>query len=180
VGSAWRLIAASVMGVPVGLFFLSGSYEVPMKLVLASVIVTFGAYRLFRPRLLELRKESSSYLFGFLGGVLGGAYNASGPPVVIYGAMRRWPPDVFRATLQAYFLCSGSFVLVGHGIAGLWTSTVLQLYLAALPVVLIALVLGNRVNRSLPTERFGRYVHLLLIAIGLFLFVQTFQGMLSR
>jgi hypothetical protein len=28
----------------------------------------------------------------------------NGPPLVIYGALRRWTPERFRATLQGYFL----------------------------------------------------------------------------
>ena len=81
----------------------------------------YGAYNLLRPGLPALRSEAWAYPFGFAAGVLGSAYNTGGPPVIIYGTMRRWPPAHFRATLQGFFLFTNIFVLVGHGLAGLWT-----------------------------------------------------------
>jgi len=44
--------------------------------------------------------------FGFLAGILGGAYNANGPPIVIYGVMRGWKKEAFRASLQGFFFVS--------------------------------------------------------------------------
>ena len=47
--------------------------------------------------------------FGFFAGILGGAYNTNGPPVVIYGSLRKWSPATFRATLQGYFFMAAFF-----------------------------------------------------------------------
>lgn len=117
--------------------------------------------------------KRSSYVFGFLAGVLGGAYNTSAPPVVIYGTLRRWPPDKFRATLQGYFIPTGFFVLIGHGVCGLWTSTVFRLYFWSIPIVALAIVLGYRLNRSVSATKFDRYIHMLLIAIAIVLLVDS-------
>ena len=111
------------------------------------------------------------YVFGFWGGLLGGAYNTNGPPVVLYGALRGWPPERFRATLQAYFLPANVLVWGGHGLSGLWTEEVIRLYLFALPLILLAIPLGTRLNRWMPTERFERLLYGALVLLGLLLIV---------
>lgn len=71
---------------------------------LGVVIVAYALYALFNPTLPELAQRSWAYGFGFAGGVLSGAYNTSGPPVVIYGTCRCWQPAEFKSNLQGYFL----------------------------------------------------------------------------
>ncbi|MDP6395501.1 MAG: sulfite exporter TauE/SafE family protein [Desulfobacterales bacterium] len=126
--SAWRLAVSSFVGIPLGLPLLK-AVDVPlMKVILALVIIGFSAYRLRKPQLLTLDNEKFSFAFGFLDGFLGGAYNVAKPPVAIYGAMRRWSPKTFRATLQGYFLPTLIFIVSGHGVIGFWTPLVLKLY----------------------------------------------------
>ena len=173
VGSAWRLIAGAFVGIPIGLLLLKGVHEAPLKLVLAAVLISFSGYSLVRPELPTLRNEKWSYAFGLAAGVLGGAYNSNGPPVVIYGALRKWPPPVFRATLQGFFVASGVGVLIAHCAAGLWTGRVLRTYALAVPVVLSSVWLGSKLHRRIPAERFVRLIYILLILVGLLLVVDT-------
>jgi uncharacterized membrane protein YfcA len=176
--SAWRLFISSLAGIPLGLWFLKGTHDVPMKLFLASVIIFFSTYSLIKPRLTPIKSETPAYIFGFFAGVLGGAYNTNGPPVVMYGSLRKWSPMSFRATLQGYFFMAGIFICLGHGFAGLWTHTVLSYYLFSLPLVLVFTFIGGHMNQSIPKGKFDRIIHSLLIVIGLFLLIQTIQGMI--
>jgi len=171
--SAWRLILGGLAGIPLGLWFLRGAHETLMKLALAAGLIAYSAYSLIRPRLPRLKNDNPAFLFGFAGGILGGAYNTNGPPVVIYGALRRWSPASFRATLQGYFLPSGLLILAGHGAAGLWTTRVLHLFLISLPATLAAVWLGERINRRIPPGRFDRLVNGILLLIGGLLLAQT-------
>lgn len=173
--SAWRLVLSTAAGIPLGLLFLKGSHEDLMKIILASVIITYSTYSLVKPRLLTLKSEKAAFPFGFIAGILGGAYNTNGPPVVVYGTLRGWAPHDFRTTLQGYFLPTGLMIVLGHGLSGLWTQQVFKHYLIALPAVLIAIFLGSRLNRAIPKGRFDRYIHLLLIAIGIFLLLQSIR-----
>ncbi len=167
---AWRLILSSLVGIPLGLFFLKNAPESIVKAVLGAVLILFGLYSLIRPRLPTLRSEQLAYPFGLLAGVLGGAYNTNGPPVVIYGTLRGWSPESFRATLQAYFFPTGLMILIGHGLAGLWTPTVLRLYAWALPAILLAVLLGGRLNRVVSQGQFNRVVYVFLVVIGVLQF----------
>jgi len=171
--SAWRLTVSAAMGIPLGLLLLKGAYEDVLKVILAAVLIGFGLYSLARPRLLTIRGEKPAFAFGFIAGVLGGAYNSNGPPVVIYGALKRWDPETFRATLQGFLFPTSLFILAGHGLAGLWTAPVIRAYLYALPLVFASVYLGGRINRIFATERFTRWVYVLLIALGLLLLGET-------
>lgn len=170
-----HLILATLLGIPLGLIIVTRLSEDVLKTVLGIVIVAYGVFRLLRPQAIKMGASlTPAYIFGVFAGMLGGAYNTNGPPVVIYGTMRRWPPEHFRATLQGYFFPTGLFILAGHGLSGLWTPEVLKLYVSAVPFVLLGIYLGGRVNRSLPVKAFERWVDAALIVMGILLIIRTF------
>ena len=109
-------------------------------------------------------------------GVLGAAYNTHGPSLVIYGTLRRWSATQFRATPQAYFLPVGCCLLVAHAVAELWTPTVLRYYGWSLPAVVVAMVIGGRINRFFEPQRFLRAVHGLLAIIGVGLLIDVIMA----
>jgi len=112
-------------------------------------------------------------LFGFGAGVLGGAYAMNGPPLAIYGALRRWSAERFRATLQGYFLPASLLGMAGYWLFGLWVWDVTRYYLWSLPTALAAVFLGRAVNRRLKGRAFLLYVHIGLIAVGTTLLIQA-------
>ncbi len=171
-----RLVAASLAGIPVGVFLLKRLPEGPLRMALGLIILVYGVYGLWRPDL-RMRKEPRGLVWGvgLLAGTLGGAFNTNGPPVVVYGLARGWTPTAFRATLQGYFLPTGLFILAGHGVAGLWTAEVLRLYLYSLPGLLLGVYLGGRVNRILPQGRFNRLVFVVLAAMGALLALRALR-----
>ena len=174
--SVWPLIVYTLIGIPIGILLLRGLYENVMKSVLAFVIIIFSLYRLFRPKLFTLASDKLACVFGLASGILGGAYNTNGPPVVIYGTLRQWDPDKFRATLQGYFFPTGSLIAIGHCIGGLWTKPVLVNYALSFPVILVAIFLGGRINRKIPEARFDNYVYLFLVILGVCLLIETVRS----
>ncbi len=173
--SAWKLIVSSLLGIPIGLYYLSRVNENVVKFILAIIIILFALYQLVRPSMFRLKNDRYAMLFGLLGGILGGAYNTNGPPVIFYGTLRDWDPGRFRATLQGYFFPTGIGILAGHFIAGLWTPTVIRYYVTGLPVVIAAILLGGFLNKRVPKEKFVRYVYLVLILLGIFLIVDILR-----
>jgi uncharacterized membrane protein YfcA len=172
-GSAWRLVLSTLLGIPLGLLLLAAVSGPVVKAVLAVVIMAFSAYGLARRTPLELHDDRLAWLFGFAAGVLGGAYGMNGPPLVIYGTLRRWSAEQFRATLQGYFLPASVVGMAGYWLAGLWVCAVTRYYLLSLPVAVAAIFLGRVINRRLAGPRFLPYVHVGLIVIGTLLLVQS-------
>jgi len=171
--SAWWLILSTLCGIPLGLLLLREVEEAIVKSVLALVIMGFSLFCLFSRGRFELRNDRLAWLFGFVAGILGGAYGINGPPLVIYAALRRWSPQHLRATLQGYFLPASVVGLVGYWLAGFWVSAVTRYYLLSLPAALAAIVLGRMVNRRLKGQAFLVYVYLGLIVAGGMLLLQS-------
>ncbi len=172
--SAGWLVVSSLVGIPLGLAMLRFAPETAVKMALAAVIIAFSSYAL-RGGIGhgELKGDGLAWAFGFVSGILGGAYGMNGPPLVIYGSLRGWSPQHFRATLQGYFLPASLAGMYGYYVAGLWTPTVTRYYLLALPLVIVGTLVGRAINRRMEARRFLLWVHRGLIATGAVLLVQA-------
>ena len=171
--SALQLLLSTLFGIPLGLLLLATVEEAVVKAILAVFIIGFSVYCLVGRGKLELRSDKLVWLFGFVAGVFGGAYGMNGPPLVIYGSLRRWSPEHFRATLQGYFFPASIVGLWGYWLAGLWVRDVTRNYLLSLPVILVAIFIGRWINRRMQTHSFISYVHVGLVVIGGILLFQS-------
>jgi uncharacterized membrane protein YfcA len=171
--SAARLVLPTMLGIPLGLMLLRAVSEPVVKGVLATLIIVFSAYSLVGGRHRRLSDDTFAWLFGFSAGVLGGAYGMNGPPLALYGSLRGWSPQHFRATLQGYFLPASLAGLCGYWFAGLCTPAVSRFYLFSLPLVVIATFLGRMINARMGAHRFLICVHVGLIGIGIILLSQS-------
>lgn len=169
------LVGFTLLGIPLGLLLLTRVHQDVVKAVLAMLLIAFSGYSLLGRRPPELRRDSRRWLAGcgFCAGILGGAYGMNGPPLVMYGAMRRWTAQHFRATLQGYFLPASILGMAGYYFAGLWVPAVTHYYLVCLPVALPTIFLGRWLNHRMMGETFLRYVHIGLICIGIALLAQS-------
>jgi uncharacterized membrane protein YfcA len=174
--SAGWLVLSTLFGLPLGLLLLTSSPEYLVKAVLGGLILLFALFCLAGNLKFQLHHDSRKWLLvcGFLAGILGGAYGMNGPPLVIYGSLRNWTAQHFRATLQAYFLPASVLGMCGYLSAGLWTHAVTHDYLLCLPALPPAVLLGRAVNHRLSPAAFSRYIYVGLAAIGLALVTQSF------
>ena len=174
--SALWLVVPTFLGIPLGLLLLKTLPERIVEAILGVIVAAFALYSLLSRRNHELKDDRLAGFFGFAAGVLGGAYGMNGPPLAIYGSLRRWSPEHFRATLQAYFLPASLAGMGGYWLGGLWTPAVNRFYLISLPGVLVAIFLGRAINRRIHNRRFISYVHLGLIVIGAILLIRAVFG----
>ena len=175
VHSAKWLIAFALLGIPLGLLVLVYANAYWVKLALGALIIAYSAYSLVAKRSAQLDHDSRVWLFacGFLSGVLGGAYGINGPPLVVYGNLRRWSAQQFRATLQAYFLPASLIGVAGYATQGLLTRSVARDFALCLPAIVPAVFLGRHFNRKLEGTGFFKYVHAGLVAVGIVLVAVT-------
>lgn len=166
----WRAIkplgVGMVVGVPFGVLALSSVDPRILLPVLGGIIVAYALYALLNWRLPELRNSRWAFGGGLLAGLLGGAYNVSGPPVIVYGDCRRWSPAEFKGNLQAFFLLGDALVIIGHGLAGNLTLIVWQNFLLALPAITLGVAAGLALERFIRPNAFRRIALILLIVLG--------------
>lgn len=164
------LLAGAAIGLPYGVS-LQARGTPGLVQGLGAVLIAFSAYQLVS----QLRGGEPTrtpiatgwgYLAGLAGGVLGGALGTSGPPIVIYCALRRWDPDVVRGTQVSYFAISGAAQIALYAHRGLLDGPTLIGSLALLPVVPVGLWLGWRLTQGLDATGFRRLVLVLLALLG--------------
>ena len=167
VHAIWKVVLAAVIGTPLGVLFLSRVDERIALTVLGVVIAGYAVYALLGLKLPRLENPLWAYLSGLLGGILGGAYNTSGPPVIVYGDCRRWSPDVFKSNLQGYFIVSSLVVAGSHALSGNFTPLVWRTFWWSLPFIGIGLIAGLSLDRWLNPVTFRRVVLVLLVLMGI-------------
>lgn len=172
------LILFAMLGMPFGLALLVYGDEAAIRIILGAIIILYSAYTLIRKSTFHLEKESTLWLFicGFLSGVFGGAYGVNGPPLAVYGNLRRWDAQYFRATLQLYFLVAGVVSLGGYAYTGMIDQEVLLHFAYAVPATIPAIYLGRSLNRRINGHAFYRYVYAGLMLIGVMLIVNALSG----
>lgn len=166
-GAVWRLSVAAIIAIPIGLTAIRSISEDLVLTILGLVLVLYSVYALITPKLPELKQPAWAFGFGFVGGLLSGAYNVAGPAAVIYGNCRGWKPAEFRSNLQAFFLLNDLTVVISHALAGNLKPIVWENYLIALPAIGLGIFVGLKIDRRLNPELFRKLVLILLIVMGL-------------
>lgn len=171
--SAKWLIIYAIPGIPLGIALLIYSNETLIKVSLGILIIIYALYSLFVKGLLHLKEDNKTWLFicGLLSGIFGGAYGLNGPPLVIYGNLRRWSARHFRATLQAYFLPISILGVAGYYTQELITSEVLNFFWVSLLTTVPATFIGRVLNHRIKDNSFYRYAFMTLVGVGLMLVI---------
>jgi len=160
------LIISSTLAIPVGVIYLQHLNEKIALFILGLIIAGYAIYALSGFHLPKLNHPLWAWIFGFLGGLLGGAYNTSGPPAVVYGNCRSWTPHEFKSNLAGYFLIGSCVVVATHWASGNFTLIVWQNFWLTLPALLIGFFLGQFMDRWVGPELFRRIVLVMLVLLG--------------
>lgn len=163
----WRLGVASALGVPAGILVVAAVHESSIKMALGAILIGYALLGLAQRIPARACPPQWAYLAGFLSGVLGGAYNTPGPPLAVYGSMRRWAREEFRGALQALFLVSALLTVGAHAVAQNLTPSVLLLYSGAPPALLLGILAGTRLDRRVDAQGFRRIVLGMILVLGL-------------
>lgn len=161
------LAIAAFAGIPVGIYLLTAVDSMILIRGLGVFVLLYVAYTLFTPTFPTLRQGYWTFLFGFLSGLFTGAYAIGGPPVIVYANAKQWQAAQFKSNLQAFFLATGIFLLLGHALSGNFTDLVWRSYGATLPLMLLGLIVSARLDHWLTGRRFHHVVLFLIFVLGL-------------
>ncbi len=188
----WRhslvLIIPSIFGVPIGLLFLKGGNELLLNTILGTILIGYGIFSFFSNNVNEENDEELTTISinpywgtiaGFIAGILGGAYNANGPPVIIYASYAHRKKGAFRSILQAFFIVNGFIIIAGHAITGLITKDVFRYSFYGLPGLVLGMLIGFYIDRFLTPQRFRNVVVIGIILLGLGLLFPTFYVLIK-
>jgi len=162
-----RIVPAMFVGIAVGLVALGSIERALMVRTLGVVIIAIAAWNLWGPPLRRHRESlPRDMAFGLASGVLSGAFNTGGPPLVIHLYRRPEPPVQLVVTLQAIFVCSGVVRALMATSQGLIGRAAVYDTLWAAPWVVLGALAGRRLGARTDPLRFRRIAWLALGALG--------------
>jgi uncharacterized membrane protein YfcA len=122
---------------------------------------------------------SISIAVGAFAGLLGGALQISGPPIIIYWLGGGFPPDVLRANFFAYFSVFSFGTLITYGAHGLVTAFVIALACFTTPLTIASMWIGSQLFR-LANEKTYRRIGYIVVAISAIVAMPLLDGVFHR
>jgi uncharacterized membrane protein YfcA len=167
---AWLLIIGVCIGIPLGVYVLAMAPQELMLRILGAVLLIFSVQELYRnwrgKKQFHLPKWSG-FPIGILSGVLGGAFNSGGPPLVVYLYSQPWKKEKIIGTLQMIFTVS-AFTRTGVMYqAGFFTPAILHIAAFAVVPVAITTFVGTRILKKVPAEQMRSIVFVFIGLIAL-------------
>ncbi len=167
----WRglrlLLLPSLAGIGVGLWLFAAVDPQHLRRALALFIVGYAVSGYLPWRMAGAAPRWLCLLAGALGAFVATVFGGmAGPFYVVYLRSLALDKVRFRATVSVALLCLSVLRASGYGGLGLYDERVLWLLAAALPVVALAMIAGDRWHARLDEARFGHLVAALLALSG--------------
>jgi hypothetical protein len=119
------VVAGALLGVPLGTLVLTRSEPTLLRWAVAVLVFALLAFLVWGWRLPPRPVGPRSVGVGLAAGVLSGAAQMGGPPIVAYWLGSDRPALIVRANVIAYFAASTLVAALTYSVGGLWTSQVL-------------------------------------------------------
>ncbi|MBM6628758.1 sulfite exporter TauE/SafE family protein [Mammaliicoccus vitulinus] len=166
------MLVSSLIGVPIGIYILNHFNINVIQKLLAVALILYGFTTFFKrlffkfQNKIELESKFWTALAGLISGILGSLYNTHGVPIVIYGAMSKYDLKDFKNTIQAHFLLTSIFVVLGQATGNIWTNDTLPIFFMSMPFLIIATYLGKYLVNKTSNHNFEIWVFLMIAILG--------------
>ena len=168
---AWPLAIAMVIGIPLGYFGFKSLDATLIIRILGALLVTISLTDL---RLSKRGPENAirlprwaAFPVGLGGGILGGAFNIGGPPIVAYVYSQNWSKAQSVAVLQSCFLAGGITRNMLMGAQGDYSRGLFVIVAASIIPAAIAIWLGKRTLDRLPQSLLRKIVFVFVLLMGI-------------
>ncbi|MBN1300499.1 MAG: sulfite exporter TauE/SafE family protein [Melioribacteraceae bacterium] len=161
-----KIILGSIIGIPPGVFFLSEAEPYLIKLLLGIVLIIFVSLSLTDFIRAKDINVNWGYLFGFFSGILGGAFNTNGPPVLIYFYIQNWDKYKLKASITGFFLFSSVLIVLSHYASGLTNGEVLSGFITYLPFIIAGQIAGKILFGRTSSTVYKKFILGFLFIIG--------------
>ncbi|MEK6672002.1 MAG: sulfite exporter TauE/SafE family protein [Nitrospirota bacterium] len=166
------LLIGALFGIPVGIHFILEFSERLIKTVLGILFIVYSVYSLFI-RIVPFRLPAwTGYIFGFFSGALGGAFNLTGPPIVLYISAQQWSKTNTLGSLIFFFFVTSVLVVIFHFVVGNITYYLSFTFLKLVPFVIAGMLLGSHFFRKINNENYRKGLFVFLIIMGAMLLIR--------
>ncbi|MBX2865127.1 MAG: sulfite exporter TauE/SafE family protein [Leptolyngbyaceae cyanobacterium MAG.088] len=166
-----HLSAAALVTIPLGVLGLQYVPEHLALQLLGVMVLAYVIYSWLQLSLPELTGKPWAYAFGAASGVLTGAFNIGGPPIVIYGNCNQWSPQELKGNLPGVFCVLSLAAIATHLWQGDFNLDLMVQVGYAAPFFVVGLGLGIWLSKYIDAASFRQVILVLLGVIGLKLLV---------
>lgn len=170
------LTVAAIPGIPLGVYILKNADIRFLEMLLGILLVVFSLYFICSGGKTRNLSNIWVYVAGFCSGCLGGSLAMSGPPVIVYTALKPWDKDEIKSTLTGFFFLSGLIILATQAMGGLVTTAVLTSSLISIPFIIGGVICGSAIYHKLETDRYRQVIVGLITLLGLLTVVKALGG----
>lgn len=160
-----RLMAGTILGIPLGLLLFTRVDESVLKAVLGSTVLVATGLLIADFRI-RRSGNGPEWVAGVVSGALSASLSTNGPPLVFVLQARGVSMEVFRSTLAVVFTGANVATLIAFGITGDIDSRTTLRSLSVLPFMVVGIAIGSRVRRLVTESSARRLVLVLLAAAG--------------
>ncbi len=164
-GTVGRLLAGTILGIPLGLLVFTRVDESVLKIVLGVTVLVATAFLVGDFR---LRRSGTGpeWLAGVVSGALSASLSTNGPPLVFVLQARGVSMAVFRSTLSIVFTGANVATLIAFALTGDLDRDTTVSSLSAIPFMVGGIFVGARFRRLVTEESARRLVFFLLGLAG--------------
>lgn len=165
------MLPGSLAGVVLAALFAASVEERQVLLMLGTITLGFGLYRLWIERGGRVVAASNSpgwvgSLFGLATGFTSQIAHAGGPPFQMWVTPRRLPHQTFVGTQSVLFALINWMKVPSYLVVGSLNRQTLTAAAALLPLAVVTTLIAVRIIKRIDTARFYTMVYLLMIALG--------------
>jgi uncharacterized protein len=181
---AWRqanrrevatMALGALAGIPLGVAILRYVHATTLRWAIAALIVAMLALLISGWRYRGQPRRATTVGVGFTAGILSGAVQAAGPPVVAYWLGGTSAPLMVRANIILFFFCTSVVACISYLATGLLSLEVLLLSAVTVPAYALGMFLGTRMF-GLASEATFRRACLALIAAAAVVSLPVLDG----
>jgi uncharacterized protein len=177
---AWKpslflpFIVGGVLGVPLGVALLRWVDPLAFKIGVGVLLVLWCPTMLLLRDLPQIRwgGRVADSCVGWIGGIMGGLGGLTGPAPILWVRLRGWDRHTQRAVFQVFNLCMQCLTMIAYASSGAVTHQLLLLAVAV-PTLLIASRIGQRLYYRISDRAFSCVILVLLSASGVLLIVSS-------
>ena len=173
-----RLVAGTVIGLPLGMFAYLHADLTQVKVAIAILIIAFAVQLLIGIRTVRVAappsKSKSAWVIGGISGAMTSSLAMPGPPVLIYLSHFRLEKDSFRSTTLSLFVVSYACALVLQATFGAMTAQTWTLSAVLIPLAVIGALAGKAVSPWLSQVAFRVIVLATLLMTGMYMLYRAF------
>ncbi|MEM7207942.1 MAG: sulfite exporter TauE/SafE family protein [Pseudomonadota bacterium] len=170
----WPLAPFSILGVATAVWMLTAIDASHLALALGIFVLLYALVSLL-PSLDAHGSRAWALPIGYSGGLVGALFGSGGFVYVVYLNLRQLDKARFRASVAMTLFFDGTFRITGYSAASLYDSQTLTLVAMFVPVMLIAMYSGHRLQIRIAQKRFQQIVSMLLIACSVLLIAKALQ-----